>query len=323
MSTPEGRFPGRREPLRPEADEPREELATRLGRWAKAKGPRREKVTAQDIMDRAQARRERREAAAQGRPPRDLGATARAVAAVLMAVAAIALFVLAQADSSAHSAQAAELDRRISELRAEVSDAQGEARAATFDPQAGAATLEGAEEAAQRVAELQTEYHGLRLTTEVDEDGVGQLVGAEDYDRVQGELKGLFAEETQLGEALDPTLQWFLMWDEVEPGTWERSPGDAYAWTSPRAWTILDGSTVRVVWQLHEAATGNMLGWATATYRAETGRFDDVRLGVTSYGEARIAPTDSGIAGDSDLHEPAPGAPEPSEEPTEDEEGQR
>lgn len=293
-------------------------LAQRLRAWSQDESHKhRKKITAEDVLARSQARRAAREAkAAQAGAPKRSGAVmGRHVLAGALVLAALGVGVATSSAEQAHLERVAELQTRVGELTEELADACEEADQLELDPEAAASAIRQADDAAGRVAQLQNRYHFVQVSTEVDpETGTARLVGEQEYQQIHDALADEFSEATQQGQGLDPTLQWFLMWDEVEPGQWETAPGEDYVWSAPEVWSIVDDDTVRVVWQLHESSTGDLLAWTTAQYHADTGTFDTMVNGTTAQGAKRIAPTDSGMAGDSDNHEAPVPVPGPQDE---------
>lgn len=302
-------------------------LAERLRAWSKDDShKKRTKVTAEDILARQEARKSARETKeAQGAvPKRSAGVMSRRVLAGALVLAAFGVGIATSSAEQAHAERMVELEGRLTQLTDELTDAREESEELELDPEAAADAVREADDAASRVSDLQNQYHFVQVSTEVNPDtGVAELVGQEEYQAIHDGLAEEFSEASQTSGGWDPTLQWFLMWDEVKPGQWETAPGEDYTWSAPEVWSIVDNDTVRVVWQLHEVSTGDLLAWTTAQYHADTGVFDTVVTGTTAQGAKRIAPTDSGMAGNSDNHEPAnpdPGTDDPAA--TEDGQGQ-
>lgn len=291
----------------------------RVRQWSKTKSERK-KVTAEDILARGEERRRRREEKAAGRLVRPAGLLVRRILVAVMTVVSLGFVFAERGSGIEHEQQLELLNVQAAQLSGQVTDATEELASAKIDPAEAAKALAQAEEKSARVAELQNQYHFHQVSTEVGPDGVGQVVGAQEYQAIHNGLEELFTEAAQGSSQLDPATQWFLMWDETSPGVWELAPGDAYVWEAPQVWTVLDTHTVRVVWLLRETSTGDLLAWASAHYQAKEGRFDTVVLGTTSQGQARIAPTDSDIAGDSSQHEQLP-TPSPSASPSPGEQG--
>lgn len=281
----------------------------RLRAWSRTKHERPPKLTGEQILARRQERKEAKAARAGSKPPRQASSLVRTVLIVAMLGGAVVLSNQSLSNADDHRVALAELDAQVAAATLEVNDIRDANIEAKEDPAAGAQALAAAQEAATEVAELQNEYHSHHVSTRIGEDGLAVVVGAEERQEIYDGLSARFTEATLFGGTLDPASQWYLMWTQ-DSGEWEVAPGDAYAWTAPQVWSVVDGNTARVVWELYEIESGDMLGWASASYHAGIEQFDDVRLGITTQGQSRIAPTDSSIAGDSDEHEPAPGSGE-------------
>lgn len=302
-----------------ETEQDREPLTRteRVRQWSQTKHERK-RVTPEDLIARSARRAAEREERAAAKPQRPAGVLWRRIAATVMALVAVGLIFTERGAALAHQERLNQLQVQTNELVAQSADAAEELRGLEIDPEAVAVALERAEVKAVEVAELQNQYHFNQVSTQLDANGIAEVVGGEEYQEIHDGLEELFTREAQDSGGLDPATQWFLMWDETSPNVWELAPGEAYQWEAPQVWTVVDSHTVRVVWVLRETSTGDILAWATGHYEAGSDAFGKVVLGTTSRGDSRIAPTDSDIAGDSDQHEPASPAA-----PTEDEEGER
>lgn len=263
------------------------ETIDRLRAWARTP-TKRKKVTAEDLKQRMESRAEAR-AAKPKRSAKSVAKTATTVAAlVVTAWASLALNTARSEFDTAYAANAT----RIAQLEGELLEVSKPAVVEIDVVEAGAVIDEATLKAAD-VAELQNAYGGAQVTTTPD----GKLAGVEEFKAVNDGLRALFTEGSRTGGALDPATQWFMMWDKGDDGAWAPSPEGSYIWTASRALELTTGTSARVVWELREVATGDLLAWATGIYDGDQEAFTAVTLSTTSYGDARVAPSDSGVDG--------------------------
>lgn len=271
----------------------------RLRAWARTPTERK-KVTAEDFKQLMASQAEAR-AAKPKRSAKSVAKTATTVAALVAAVwVSMALNTARSEFDAAYAANAT----RIAQLEGDLLEVSKPA-AVDIDVAKAGSVIDEATLKAADVAELQNAYSGVQVATTPD----GQLTGLEERLAVNDGLRALFTEGSRTGGSLDPATQWFMMWDKGDDGTWAPSPEGSYIWTASRALELATGTSTSVVWELHEVATGDLLAWATGIYDGEQKAFTAVTLSITSYGDARVAPSDSGVDGS---HEqiPAPQAEE-------------
>lgn len=293
----------------------------RLAQWARSRDATpRTKLTAEDILERQeakaaakQAKRQQRDEQRKSNPSRTVGTLARRSVIAVCLLGAIGFGVASELGSGPHSAKMAELDGEVGTLSGQLTSAKEEVKAVSVDPKQAMASMEAAQEAAAEVARLQTQYAYHPLTTAAGPDGTAIIVGEKEFKAVNAELRKLFSEGSQNSAKLDPTLMWYQMWD-YKDGKWVVAEGGDLVWSSPKVWSVIDADTVRVNWQGRETATGDLMAWATAEYDAISGTFSKLRLGITTQGQARIPPTDSTGARKDELpaqttREPAPADP--------------
>jgi len=268
--------------------------AQRLRDWARSKPAKREKTTPEQMRARMDARAAKRAA----RPRKGAAAVIKAAVGAAAVAGTVALAVGLNAATASFDAANAANQLRIAQLEGELADASKPA-ATQIDPSEAGAVIDDATEAASQVASLQNTYSGQAITT----SPTGELLGAQEYKATNEALRALFTDGARTGGALDPATQWYAMWDQAEDGSWHLSPADAYEWTSARSLELTGPDTARVAWELREASTGKLLAWATGTYDGRQGGITAVSLGTTTYGDSRVAPSDSGVDGTHEQHQ--------------------
>lgn len=269
--------------------------AQKLRDWARSKPAKRQKVTPEQMRERMDARAAKRAA----RPRKGAAAVTKTVVGVGAIVGTVALAVGLNSATASFDLASGVNDLRIAALEGQLADVSTPAATPVVPAEAGA-VIDSATEAAAKVAQLQNTYSGQVITTGPN----GELLGVEEYKATNEALRGLFTEGARTGGALDPATQWFIMWDQAKDGSWSQSPAEAYEWTASRALELRTATSATVAWELRETSTGKLLAWATAIYDGSLKGLTEVSLGTTTYGDSRLAPSDSGVDGTHDQHVP-------------------
>lgn len=282
----------------------------RLRQWSKTPTVRREKLTTEQVLQRMDSdglkvRDRYKEAAASG----GIARMVRLGLACVLAAGTLGVVWMEDGAAREHNQAMAEQSSQQRELTGEIADARDEARVNTMDPEKLAETMRAAKARADEVSEVQNRYNTVQLSTQAGEDGRVVVVGAEELTQMRQSLGAMFAPTSTTGTGFDPTSSWYTMWAQDEQGVWGPADPKAYAWEASRVWSAQDEDSARVVWQLRDTKTEELLGWTSATYRTSSNTFEKVEKSLTVQGRSRVAPTD-----ETGREHPEPSAPAPQEQ---------
>lgn len=188
------------------------------------------------------------------------GGPLRIALAVLLALGAASVLVVSNSGSSEHASAVAAGAGSINTLTTEL----GDVRKQTAElPDAGKAQRNVllAFESATAVAGLQNQYNALPAPKD-DQLSV-----------ISRTLTGYFAESSRDNKGFDARNGWLVI-----PGA---------SWKATPIYDLGGGTSLGMLWQLRDDASGTLLGWASADFTTVAKSFDNVQINKVATKEVK------------------------------------
>lgn len=275
----------------------------------------RTKVTAEDVEAKVAALLVERQARKAARPARSMRVLVRAVVASAMGVGIIGFGLGINAVN----------DQRAADLKASQSkeaSLTGALDAVSPDggkdtPQKLTTGLAAAQKRSDEVAAAQQEFAAIAYAGNAEpatNNGTPKpsVLKSLQHRKV---LAGLFAPESLLltdaqaysfrtqdllgPGSIDPRQPWFTRYDAADGTGTARNASDpkSYAWKTVSVSLSGTPGVMSVVWTNTDAATGELLAWATARYSVDTNTFRSLSVNLSTRGESQqLKPTTTGPA---------------------------
>ena len=242
-----------------------ERIYNRLRQWSESETPRRTRVSAQDVLDRHEARRSRRAEKSERRQHRHWSVYA---SSGILVAAVITVAVSGTISPTSRSEE-------IKSLQGQVSSSRQQLEALPASDQARR-NVTDVEKAADAVVSLQNEYWGWRTSTDTKDETRAQRI------------------HSDLGKHLPEAaaVRWYAPLVPNGDGTYSPMGADRYSWERTTVYEVRQAGKVPVMW-LCKDSEGTLLAWVQASWDPVTKRFIEVRSGVTSQGNAHLVSDDT------------------------------